>query len=655
MKTLGIDLETYSEVDIKTSGAYAYAMHPSFEILLFAWSWDGGPVSIADLLSGQKIPADVLAALIDPDVLKTAYNAPFERTCIRYGLGIPCPPEQWDCSMVLGAQAGLPLGLAALSSAMGLAADKAKMSIGKQLITYFCIPCRPTAINRGRTRNMNFDDTIKWDKFNDYCVRDVEAENTVRQKLINYMPTTGEQRFWELDQKINDNGVPVDLELVENAIAFDLRYKDELTARAIQLTGMANPSSVAQIKEWLAVEEGTTFESLNKKAMPEVMTQINGDLAREFLEIRAELSKSSTKKYDAIKRCVCADGKVRGLFQFYGANRTGRFAGRLVQVQNLPQNHMPDLADARALVKAGQFEEFEQRYPNVTSVLSELIRTAFVPEPGHRYIVADFSAIEARVIAWFAGEEWVLEEFQGEGKIYEATAARMFNVAKALITKGNDEYALRAKGKVATLALGYGGGTNALVTMGALTMGLTEDELPDLVKLWRAANPNIVKWWKSLEAAAKRAIEDRAETIDPIGNIKFTYKNGMLSVQLPSGRWLRYFKARIGENRFGNMSIQYEGMNQTTKKWETQDTYGGKLAENITQATARDCLRDSMMTLDAAGFDIRMHVHDEVVITEPIGGRSVESVCELMGKSLDWAPGLPLRADGYETPFYLKD
>lgn len=654
-RTLSIDLETYSEADLMKSGVYNYTEDPTFEILLFAYSWDGGEVTCIDLAGGQKLPTEVTEALTDPNVLKTAYNAPFERTAIRNGLGIECDPAQWDCSMILGAQAGLPLGLAAVSNAMGLAADKSKMSIGKQLINYFCMPCKPTAINRGRTRNQPFDDYVKWDKFIDYCIRDVEAENEIRRRLSAYTPDETEKRFWDLDQKINDAGVPVDLNLVTNAIEFDTRYKAELTQRAIALTGIDNPSSTSQIKAWLEVEEGQEFESLNKKSMPDVMSQITSDVAKQFLDIRVELSKSSTKKYDAIARCVCSDSKVRGLFQFYGANRTGRFAGRLVQVQNLPQNHMSELSEARALVKAGHYQEFENHFPNVTSTLSELIRTAFVPEPGHRFIVADFSAIEARVIAWFAKEEWVLEEFRGAGKIYEATAAQMFGVPKSSIDKGQPNYELRQKGKVATLACGYGGSKNALITMGALTMGLGEDELQGIVNLWRKANSKIVKWWYSLEIAAKRALETKGTATDKIGGIVFRYNKGILLADLPSGRSLYYYKARIGTNRFGSESIAYEGMNQTTKKWETTDTYGGKLAENIVQATARDCLREAMMNLDAAGYDIRMHVHDEVVITEPIGGRSVEDVCHIAGGEIDWLPGLPLRADGYETPFYRKD
>lgn len=652
MNTLSIDLETYSEIDIKKCGAYRYAADPSFEVMLFAYSVDYGPVTVIDLMDGVEIPLHIQDAIFDPKVLKTAFNANFERVCLAKHFGKPINPAQWECTMVLAAQIGLPLSLEAVSSVMRL--DKAKMKEGKDLIRYFCVPCKPTKVNGGRTRNMPEDSPEKWSRFVEYNRRDVEVENHVRQALQDYRPGGQEHHLWCIDQKINDMGVPVDLTLVRNAIDFDQRFKATLEGEAIALSGLDNPNSVSQVKTWLKETEGVEVESLNKKAMPEVMEQVKSDEARDFLEIRKELSKSSTKKYDAILRSVCPDGKIRGLFQFYGANRTGRSAGRLVQVQNLPQNHLPDLEVARSLVRNGDYEMLELLYGSVTSTLSELIRTALVPEPGCRFIVSDFSAIEARVIAWFAGEEWVLEEFRNEGKIYEATAANMFGIPKELIKKGNPEYEYRQKGKVAALALGYQGGANALIAMGALNAGIAEEELPTLVQLWRRANKHIVRWWASLEEAAFEALENGRAT-DGIGLVTFRFEDGHLFMDLPSGRSLCYYHAKLGKNRFGNPSIHYEGMNQVTKKWETQDTYGGKLAENAVQGTARDLLMGAIDRLDQVGFDIRMHIHDEVVINEPIGGRTIEEVCEIMGQSVNWAEGLPLRADGYETAFYRKD
>lgn len=654
MKVLSIDVETYSEIDIASGGAYKYVDDPSFELLLFAYSVDYGPVTVIDLANGGSIPPHIVTAVTDPHVLKTAFNANFERTVLAKVFGKPNPPEQWECTMILAAQMGLPLSLAGVSSAMGLPEDKAKLKDGKELIRYFCIPCKPTKVNGGRTRNYPWDDMEKWDRFVDYNKRDVEAENYIRQTLEIYRPCESEHRMWCLDQHINDKGVLVDMDVVRNAMAFDLRYKALLEEEAIDLSGLDNPNSVSQIKEWLEEMEGIEVESLNKKAMPDVMAQVETDVVKDFLHIRKELSKSSTKKYDAIERSVCSDGRIRGLFQFYGANRTGRFAGRLVQVQNLPQNHLPDLDYARELVKMGDYDMLELLYGSVASTLSELIRTAMVPEPGCRFIVADFSAIEARVIAWYAGEKWVLDEFRGEGKIYEATAAQMFGIPKEKIAKGNPEYDLRQKGKVAVLALGYQGGPNALVSMGALNMGIAEEELPNIVHLWRKANKNIVRWWYSLENAAFEALADGRGT-DGIGGIVFRFEDGHLFMDLPSGRSLCYYHAKVGQNRFGKPSIHYMGMNQVTKKWGLQDTYGGKLAENATQATARDCLLYSMKLLDDSGYDLRMHVHDEVIINEPLGGRSVEEVCDIMGQEIPWAKGLPLSAAGFETPFYRKD
>jgi DNA polymerase len=656
MRVLSIDIETYSEADLTSEGAYKYVEDEHFSVLLFGFSIDYSPAKVIDLTAGQEIPQQIIEAMTDPRVTKTAFNANFERTALSKHFGKSMPPDQWECTMVLAAQAGLPLSLAAVSMAMNLPEDKAKLKHGKELIRYFCLPCKATKANGGRTRNQPFDDLEKWAAFVEYCGRDVEAENYIRQHLLkhNLRPTIMEQRLWALDQKINDVGVPVNLVLTENAINIDERFKEGLEARAIAVSGITNPNSATQVKAWLEEVEGIPVDSLNKKAMPELMDKIQTDEANEFLTIRKELSKSSTMKYNAIRRSVCSDGKIRGLFQFYGANRTGRFAGRLVQVQNLPQNHLPDLELARDLVLANDYTLLELLYGSITSTLSELIRTAMIPEPGCRFIVADYSAIEARVIAYFAKEEWVLEEFRGEGKIYEATAAQMFHVDKKLIVRGNKEYDLRAKGKVAVLALGYQGGANALKTMGALDMGIKEDELAGIVKLWRNANKNIVRWWASLEEAAINSLTDGSST-DEIGGIRFRYSDKNLFMDLPSGRSLCYREAKTANNRFGGLAIHFKGMNQVTKRWEDQDTYGGKLAENCVQAVARDCLLDAMYRLDARGFDIRMHVHDEVVINEPIGGRSVKQVCDVMAETIPWAAGLPLQAAGFETEFYRKD
>lgn len=656
MKTLSIDVETYSDIDLISCGAYRYADHPSFEVMLVAYSEDYGPVKVVDLANGEKLSDNFIAALTNPDITKTAYNANFERICFAsmFGKSKIFEPEQWECTMVLAAQVGLPLSLAEVSAALGLPKDKTKLKSGRDLIRYFCVPCKPTKINGGRTRNLPEHDMEKWRRFKEYNQRDVEAENYIRQKLLPYKPNQTEQNYWLLDQKINDTGVAVDLSLVENAISFDARYKAALSLKATDLTGIENPNSVSQVKDWLNNTEGVEVDSLNKKAMPGVMQLIKTDEAKEFLTLRRELSKSSTKKYDAIARSVCDDGKIRGLFQFYGANRTGRFAGRLVQVQNLPRNSMSDLDLARNIVREGDYNLFELLYDDVSTVLSQLIRTALVPDPGCRFLVADYSAIEARVIAWYAKESWVLKEFAGEGLIYEAVASEMFGVPKDKIVKGNPEYALRQRGKVATLALGYQGGVTALTAMGAIEMGIPEEELATIVQLWRKANKNIVRWWKSLQDAAFEALAE-GRGIDPIGGIVFRYSNGHLFMDLPSGRSLCYYQAKVGDNRYGSPSIHYSGLNQVTKKWEQLDTYGGKLAENCVQATARDCLLDAMQRLDQKGFDIRMHIHDEVVINEPVEGRTAKEVCEIMGEPIAWAKDLPLSADGYDTPYYRKD
>lgn len=655
MRTLSIDLETYSSVDLGEAGVYKYCESDDFDVLLFGYSLDYGEVNVIDLAGGCELPDDVLMMLTDPDVLKTAYNASFERTALAAWTGRKMPPEQWSCTMVLAAQVGLPLGLDAVCQAMGLPPDKAKKD-GKALIRYFSKPCAPTLANGGRTRNMPWDDYDKWDRYKSYNKRDVEVENTIRKRLLRYLPDETEQKFWCLDQKINDTGVRLDLQLARNAIDFNERYTSELARKAEAISGLDNVNSTAQVKGWLEQVEGMEIESLNKKAMPDVLAAIKTDEAKEFLALRAELSKTSTSKFDKMLACACSDDHARGLFQFYGASRTGRFAGRLLQLQNLPQNHLKDLDATRALVRAGLYEELREKHPNITSTLSELIRTAIVPEPDCKFIVVDFSAIEARVIAWIAGEEDDLAEFRGAGKIYEATAARMFGVPKETIVEGNENYALRAKGKVATLACGYQGGSGALIAMGALNAGIPEEELPKLVTQWRNAHPHITAWWWSLENAAKKCLRTKCAAMDPQGGIIFEYERGNMFMRLPSGRRIAYVNATIGTNRFGRESIIYAGSNQVTRKWETLETYGGKLSENCVQATARDCLRTSMLRLDALGYDIRAHVHDEIIINEPKdSGRCLEDVIEVLRKPPEWAESLPLNAAGFEADYYMKD
>lgn len=654
MAVLGIDVETYSSVDLGSAGVHKYADSDDFTILLFGFAVDDDPVEVVDIADGQKIPRDVITMLTDPGIEKTAYNAQFERTTLSRYLSLPMPPEQWSCSLVLAAQAGLPLGLDAVCKALGLPPDEAKAD-GRALITYFSKPCKPTLSNRGRTRNMPWDDYERWERYKSYNKRDVEVERTIRKRLAHLRPTEIEHKFWCLDQKINDRGVKLDRDLINNAIDISEAYTARLTDRAIRLSGITNVKSQQQIKAWLEKVEGTTVESLNKKALPDVLANLKTEEAKEFLDLRSELAKTSVAKFEKMQVCACKDDHARGLFQFYGASRTGRFSGRLIQLQNLPQNHIEDIAEVRSLVRAGSYDELSERHPNINSTLSELIRTAIIPEDGCRFIIVDYSAIEARVISWFAKEEDDLEEFRGAGKIYELTASRMFGVPKELIAKGNPEYALRAKGKVATLACGYGGGKQALVAMGALRSGIQEEELPALVKQWRDSHKNIVDWWRFLEDAAKRAIRTKASTVDPLGHVRFDYEDNNLFMVLPSGRRIAYVNARIGQNRFGNTSILYAGQNQVTKKWEMLETYGGKLAENCVQATARDCLRDAMMSLDAEGFDVRMHVHDEVIINEPIEGRSLEDVIAIMRRTPDWIPGLPLNAAGFVSEFYMKD
>lgn len=653
-KVLSLDFETFSATDIGACGSYKYMEDPEFEILLMSYAYDDDEVTVIDLTAGEKVPLTVMFDLTNPAVTKAAWNCAFERNAILTQWGVYCPPEQWEDSMILAGQCGLPMSLAGASEALGLGEDQAKMKEGKALIRYFCQPCKPTKTNGMRTRNLPEHAPEKWETFKKYNGQDVVAERAIRKMLSRWAPTEREHDFWCLDARINERGVRIDRKLAINAVAMDEKYKAELTERAIAITGLENPKSVTQVKNWLADQEGKCFPSLNKKVVAEVVSELQTDEAKEFMSIRTELSKSSTAKYAAMLRSICRDDHVRGCFQFYGANRTGRFAGRLVQFQNMSKNEMPDLADCRELVRDGHYTAVKALYGGVAKPLSELVRTAIIPEEGHRILVADFSAIEARVIAWLAGEQWRLDTFREGGDIYCASASQMFHVP---VVKHGENGHLRQKGKVAELALGYGGGVNALKAFGADKMGMTEEEMQETVDLWRESSPKICQLWQTMEKAACRCVLSKAPTKDSLAGIRFDYENGVLWMTLPSGRRIAYWGAQYTESRFhpGRRVLSYMGVDQQTKKWNRIETWGGKLVENLVQATARDCLRESMFALDAEGYDIRAHVHDEVIVTEPIGGRSVEQMAEVMGRAIDWAPGLPLRADGYETPFYMKD
>lgn len=651
---LGLDFETYSEVDLKSCGSFRYMEDPSFDPLLCAYAYDDGPVTVIDYKAGEELPDEVLRDLWSPDVIKSAWNAAFERYVLWKKYGRYCPPEQWEDSMILAAQCGLPATLAGAGEALGLGEDTAKMKEGKALIRYFCVPCRPTKANGQRTRNLPRHAPDKWATFKLYNGQDVVAERTIRELLTPWEPNETEHRFWCLDAKINETGIRIDQRLARNAVAMDTKYKEELTARAIEITGLSNPKSISQIKNWLFDQEGQQFPSLNKKVIADVVSQLQTTEAREFMAVRSELSKSSTSKYEAMLRSVCPDGHVKGCFQFYGANRTGRFAGRLVQLQNLPQNHLPDLDEARELVRGGHYTALRALYDGVSQPLSELIRTALLPEEGQKLMVADFSAIEARVIAWFAQEEWRLQTFRDGGDIYCASASQMFHVP---VVKHGVNGELRQKGKIAELALGYGGGVNALLAFGADKMGMSAEEMQETVDLWRESSPKITELWRSLEKAAIRCVVKRSSTVSSVGNVRFDYEQGTLWMTLPSGRRIAYFGAKYDFGRWDKdrKCLSYMGVDQKTKHWGRLETWGGKLTENLVQATARDCLREAMLALDAEGYDIRAHVHDEVIVTEPIDGRSVEEMSALMGREINWAPGLPLRADGYEGRYYFKD
>ena len=662
MKTLSIDIETYSDVLLQKSGVYRYCESPNFEILLFGYSADSGPVQVVDLACGEKIPADVLDALTDDAVTKWAFNASFERVCLsRYlrDLGISLDsfhdkhplsqevarflnPESWRCSMVWAATMGLPLSLEGVGAVLGL--EKQKLTEGKELIKFFCQPCAPTKTNGQRTRNRPFHAPDKWDAFKRYNLRDVETEMGIQQRLAKFPVSDQVWEEYHIDQEINDRGVRLDMELVHAAIDMDTRSRQELTTAMKRMTSLENPNSVQQMKQWLS-DNGMETESLDKKVVAELLKDAPAEL-REVLSLRQQLAKSSVRKYQAMENTVCSDSRARGMFQFFGAARTGRFSGRNIQLQNLPQNHLPDLAEARALVRAGDFDAVKLLYEDVPDTLSQLIRTAFIPKDGAQFLVADFSAIEARVIAWYAGETWRQKVFEQGGDIYCASASQMFKVP---VEKHGINGHLRQKGKIAELALGYGGSVGALKAMGAIEMGLTEDELPPLVDAWRQSNPRIVEFWWAVDRAVMESVRYKHTTTDY--GLTFSCRSGMLFITLPSGRSLAYVKPKIGTNKFGGECITYEGVG-ATKKWERLDSYGPKFVENIVQATARDILCYAMRTLRCCS--IVMHIHDELVI-EAGPCMSLDAVCEQMGRTPPWATGLLLRADGYATPFYKKD
>lgn len=646
MKTISIDIETFSSEDLSKCGVYKYCESPDFEILLFGYSIDGGEVKVIDLAAGEKIPEEVVLSLTDDSVLKFAFNAGFERICLSKFIGLPTGeylnPKSWRCTMVWSAYMGLPLSLQGVGTVLKL--EKQKLTEGKELVRYFCVPCAPTKANGGRTRNLPADAWEKWEQFKKYNIRDVETEMQIQQKLSNFPVPDYIWGEYALDQEINDRGVKIDMQLVSSAVDMDKESREELMDTMRKITMLENPNSVTQMRLWLA-DNGLQTDTLGKKAVTE-MLKTAPPLLAEVLVLRQQLAKSSVKKYQAMQNAVCSDGRTRGMFQFYGANRTGRWAGRLVQLQNLPQNHLADIAQARDLVKSGDYEAVKMLYTDVPDTLSQLIRTAFVPKKGTRFYVADFSAIEARVIAWYAKEGWRQKVFEEGGDIYCASASQMFKVP---VEKHGINGHLRQKGKIAELALGYGGSVGALRAMGALEMGLREDELRMLVDAWRSSNKNITKLWWDVDKAVKSSI--RNKTVEETHGIRFEYKNAMLFIELPSGRRLAYVKPRIEINQFGTESVTYEGISGS-KKWERLESYGPKFVENIVQATARDILCFAMRTL--SDYDVTMHIHDELVIeAEP--NVSLEKICKLMGKTPPWAEGLILRADGYVCDFYMKD
>lgn len=646
MGTLSIDIETYSETDLGKCGVYRYAEDPAFEVLILAYAFGDDQVRVVDLAGGEKLSEELSEALTSPSVTKTAYNANFERTCLSTYLGKDMPAEQWQDTMILAAELGLPRSLADVGTVIGLPEDEQKMKEGKALIQYFSKPCKPTKANGGRTRNYPEHAPDRWRSYKEYCIRDVETERAIRKKLLRFRTDPEEHDLWVIDQAINDRGIRLDRQLAENAAQIDAKIKEEAKRRCAEISGLDNPNSIVQVKNWIREKTGIEVASLDKRSMPDVLKQLDGhDDVLEFLRCRKALGKTSVAKYDAMLRSVCSDGRIRGVSQFYGANRTGRWAGRILQTQNLPQNKLPDLDDAREIVREGDMDILNLFY-DPAQTLSELIRTALIPARGCTFIVSDFSAIEARVLAWLAGEKWRLDVFNTHGKIYEASAEQMFKLPAGSVKKGDP---MRQKGKIAELALGYGGSVGALTAMGALEMGLEETELKPLVDSWRAANRQITKFWWGVDTAARTCIRS-GEAVKIRSGIRFRKEGPLLRLRLPSGRELSYVKPRLTDGH----DITFEGMIQAGG-WGRQDTYGPKLVENITQATARDCLAVAMKRLDAEGIPIVFHVHDEVICEVPKGLYTPEDIAEIMGQPISWAEGLPMKADAYETDYYRKD
>ena len=649
MKKLSCDIETFSDVDLIRCGVYKYADSPDFEMLLFAYAADDGDVHIIDIAGGEELPEKIIQAIKSDTVVKTAYNAQFERVCLSRYLKLPegeyLNPQSWYCTAVQAAELALPLSLADVGSVLGL--ERQKMTEGKELIKYFCVPCKPTKSNGNRTRNRPCHDINKWETFKKYCMRDVDVERQIADKLKMYPIRDEEHRLYVLDQIINDRGVLVDSELAEQAVKLNSIQTTVAVEQAYMITGLENPNSVTQLKQWLK-EKGVEIESLSKKSVKSLADETDGDVS-EMLKLRLLMAKTSVKKYEAVIRSVCSDNRVHGMMRFCGANRTGRWSGNILQPQNLPQNHLPDLTLARDIVKDGDFEMLDMMFGNVPNVLSELIRTILIPKPNHRFIVADFSAIEARVLAWIAGEQWRIDTFKNGGDIYCASASKMFKVP---VEKHGVNGELRQKGKISELACGYGGSVGALKNMGAVEMGVQENELQGLINDWRNANPHIVRFWYEVGNAAMKAIKEK--TTVPLGKLVFAYERGILFIRLPSGRRLSYIKPRIGTNRFGGDSITYMGIN-SAKKWDRLETFGGKLTENIVQGTARDLLANALINAANAGYDTVFHVHDEIICEVPNGYGSVDELCRLMCIKTDWADGLPLNADGFECEYYKKE
>ena len=649
MKKLSCDIETFSDVDLIRCGVYKYADSPNFEMLLFAYAVDDGDVHIIDIAGGEELPEEIIQVIKSDTVVKTAYNAQFERVCLSRYLKLPdgeyLNPQSWYCTAVQAAELALPLSLADVGSVLGL--ERQKMTEGKELIKYFCVPCKPTKSNGNRTRNRPCHDINKWETFKKYCMRDVDVERQIADKLKMYPISDEEHRLYVLDQIINDRGVLVDCELAKQAVKLNSIQSAVAVEQAYMITGLENPNSVTQLKQWLK-ENGVEIESMSKKAVKSLADETDGDVSK-MLKLRLLMAKTSVKKYEAVIRSVCSDNRVHGMMRFCGANRTGRWSGNILQPQNLPQNHLPDLTLARDIVKDGDFEMLDMMFGNVPNVLSELIRTVLIPKPNHRFIVADFSAIEARVLAWIAGEQWRIDTFKNGGDIYCASASKMFKVP---VEKHGVNGELRQKGKISELACGYGGSVGALKNMGAVEMGVQENELQGLINDWRNANPHIVRFWYEVGNAAMKAIKEK--TTVPLGKLVFAYERGILFIRLPSGRRLSYIKPRIGTNRFGGDSITYMGIN-SAKKWDRLETFGGKLTENIVQGTARDLLANALINAANAGYDTVFHVHDEIICEVPNGYGSVDELCKLMCIKPEWADGLPLNADGFECEYYKKE